>query len=312
MEKIKIGKNGLEGSGLILGCMRIDKLETRQIEELVETAMGLGINYIDLSDYYKLGLCEEKFGKALALHPEWRENLIIQDKFGICPNEEKTGIGYFDFSEKHLLEAVDNSLRLLHTDHLDVMLLHRPDTLFEPEEVASAFEKLYKSGKALNFGVSNHTPAQIELLKKYSPVPIVIDQLQLSILECPMIGSGLNMNLGNDLAVERTGGVLEYMRMNDITLQAWSPFQIGFFEGCFLDNPDYPELNAALKEYADKFGVSKSAVAAAWIMRHPVKSQVLVGTTNAEHLRQAAEYEKVRLERRDWYALYKAAGHILP
>lgn len=304
MKSVKI-TDTLSGSAIIQGCMRINDLSVKETEALIETAIDNGIDWFDHSDYYKLGLCEKRFGDALRLHPEWRDKIKVQDKFGICP-------GYFDFSREHLTEAVEESMKRLGVDYLDTMLLHRPDTLVEPEEVAEVFDSLYSSGKVRAFGVSNMNPMQIELLKKYVGVPLVINQLQLSILECGMIGAGLNVNMTNTLSYMHDGGILEYSRINGITIQAWSPFQIGFFEGTFLDNPEYPKLNETLGKYAEKYGVTKSAVAVAWILRHPANMQVLIGTTKARRVEEICRSSQVSLSRQEWYELYTSAGHTLP
>ena len=188
------------------------------------------------------GQCEELFGKALT--PSLRDQIILQSKCAIRP-----GIA-FDFSKEHILQSVDDILNRLRTDYLDILLLHRADTLMEPEEVADAFHTLKAAGKVRHFGVSNQTPMQIELLNKYLDEPLLINQLQFSIAHCPMINSGINANMYNDSAINRDGGILEYCRLKDITIQAWSPFQYGMFEGVFLGNEKFPELNKVINELA--------------------------------------------------------------
>lgn len=312
MKKINIGKSGFYGSSIIHGCMRLGGHSVQEAEKLINTAVDAGIDYFDHADIYAGGESELVFGKALANNPELRSKIKIQTKCAIARDKVTNKIVYFDFSKDHIIESVNGSLKRLGVEQIDTLLLHRPDTLMEPEEVAAAFDELYDSGKVKRFGVSNQTPMQIELLKTCVTKPIIINQLQLSIVECGMIGQGLNTNMTNKLSVMHDGGILEYSRINNITIQAWSPFQYGFFEGTFLDNPDYPELNAALEKYAVKYQCTKSAIAAAWILRHPANIQVIVGTCNPDHLIEAAKADEITLSRAEWYDIYLSAGHSLP
>ncbi|MBR4880989.1 MAG: aldo/keto reductase [Clostridia bacterium] len=311
MKTIDIGKQGLYGSELILGCMRINALNVDEADHLIMNAYNAGINMFDHSDVYGGGRCEELFGEVLLNHKELRDKIIIQSKCGIAKNADGK-ITHFDFSKEHILKSVDASLSRLKVDYLDTLLLHRPDTLMEPEEVADAFDTLYTSGKVKHFGVSNQNVRQIELLKTCVRQPLSINQMQMSITECGMIAQGLNTNMTNKLSYMHEDGVLEYSRINNMTLQAWSPFQIGFFEGTFIDNPAFEELNNCLQKHAERFGVAKTAVAVAWILRHPAKMQVIVGTTYYRHLNEILGFEKVELSREDWYEIYRSAGHTLP
>lgn len=312
MNTIDIGKQGFIGTSIIHGCMRLAGRSVKEADELINTALELGINYFDHADIYANGESEILFGKVLAQNPGMRNNITLQTKCGIVRSGDGKEIVAFDFTKEHIIEALEGSLKRLGTDHIDTLLLHRPDTLMEPEEVAAAFDKLYTSGKVSHFGVSNQNPMQIELLKTCVKQPLVINQLQLSILECGMIAQGLNTNMTNKLSYMHDGSVLEYSRINNMTIQAWSPIQVGFFQGVFIDNPDYPELNEALAEYAEKYNCSKTAIAVAWILRHPAKMQVIAGTCNPEHLRQIAEADKISLTRFEWYDIYRRAGHSLP
>jgi predicted oxidoreductase len=149
-------------------------------------------------------------------------------------------------------------------------------------------------------------------LQKYVKQKLLFDQLQFSITNTTMIDSGLNVNMSNAAAVNRDGGVLDYCRLNDITIQPWSPFQYGFFEGVFLDNDQFPELNAKINELAEKYHVANSAVAIAWILRHPADMQPIVGTTNRTRLKDICKACDVALTRQEWYAIYLAAGNVLP
>jgi len=305
MKKIKLGNGALEASEIGLGCMRITSLDSkRAVRELIGTAMDHGITFFDHADIYAKGESERIFGEAV--DASRRERMVIQTKCGIRP-----GICY-DFSKKHILESVDGCLKRLRTDYIDILLLHRPDTLMEPEEVAEAFDALERQGKVRCFGVSNHNPAQIELLNHYCGNKLIINQLQLSIAHCDIIDSGLNVNIHSDAGADRDGGVLEYCRLKGITIQAWSPFQYGMFEGVFLDNEKFPELNRLLGELSEKYSVSKNAIAIAWILRHPAKIQPIAGSTNRQRIKEISQASNVALTREEWYALYLAAGKQLP
>lgn len=311
MKKINIGSKGIHASSIIHGCMRLAGHSVKEADELINTAIDLGIDYFDHADTYADGESEILFGKVLAQNPGMRNKIKIQSKCGIIRDSSNTIIA-FNFSKEHIIDAVNSTLKRLGVEHIETLLLHRPDSLMEPEEVASAFDELYNAGKVSHFGVSNQTPMQIELLKTCVTKPLIINQLQLSVLECGMIGQGMNTNMTNTLSVMHDGSVLEYSRINDMTIQAWSPFQVGFFQGTFLGNPDYPELNAVLAKYAEKYNCTKSAIAVAWILRHPAKIQVIAGTCNPIHLREIAEADRIELSRIEWYDIYRKSGHTLP
>ncbi len=305
MKKIAIG-GAIPVPEIGLGCMRITGLTKPEAESLIRTSMEEGVNFFDHADIYGGGKSESFFAEAIDMNPTIREQMILQTKCSIRP-----GI-CFDFSKEHILKSVDDSLARLKTDYVDFLLLHRPDTLMEPEEVAEAFSILKANGKVRHFGVSNQNPYQIALLNKYCDNQILINQLQLSICSCGMIDAGLNVNMHNEAGLNRDGGVLEYCRLHDITIQAWSPFQYGFFEGVFLNSDKYPELNKVLDELAAKYNVTNSAIAIAWILRHPAKMQPIVGTTNKKRLAEICKASDVALTREEWYALYMAAGKQLP
>lgn len=303
MKQIDIGKSGLNTSELILGTMRIASLPADQVKSLIETALECGIDLFDHADIYGGGRSEELFGEVMT--SSLREKIKIQTKCSIRK-------GFYDYSAEHILSSVDGSLKRLKTDYIDMLLLHRPDTLMEPEEVAEVFNKLHASGKVKNFGVSNHNPMQIELLQKYTEHKIIANQLQLSITNTGMIDSGLNVNTQNPRAIDRDGSVLEYCRLKDITIQAWSPFQYGFFDGIFLNNDKFPELNKVLDRIAAEKNISNSALAIAWILRHPAKMQPIIGTTNKERLKDFSTATEVSLSREEWYEIYRSAGNELP
>ena len=305
MNYFQIPKTNLKASRLALGCMRIADKSVDEVEKLVETALESGINFFDHADIYGKGRSEEIFSEAIGMNSSLREKMIIQSKCSIRP-------GFYDYSKEHIISSVDGILKRLKTDYLDILLLHRPDTLMEPEEVSEAFEELFKAGKVREFGVSNHNPMQIELLNKYLKNKIMINQLQFSLMHTGIIDSGINVNMKVEPSIDRDGSILEYCRLKDITIQAWSPFQYGFFEGVFLNNDKFPELNAKINEIAEKKNVTNSAIATAWILRHPAKIQTIVGTTNTERLRDICKASEVELTRQEWYELYRAAGNQLP
>ena len=295
-------------STIVLGLMRISGMTDDAIRELVAEARDLGIDFFDHADVYgdHPHHCEQRFGDAVTMTSSERDAIQLQSKVGIRN-------GFWDFSTEHILESVDASLAALHTDRLDVLLLHRPDALVEPDEVAAAFDRLHASGKVRHFGVSNHTPGQVELLKRSVTQPLIVNQVQLSITHAPLIAAGVAANMaGLDQSVDRDNGILDYSRLNDMTLQAWSPFQAGFFTGPFLGNPDYPELNAVIDRLANTYDVPTEAIATAWITRHPAQMQVVLGTTSVAHLRDSAAGSDVPLTRPEWYRLFTAAGHTLP
>ncbi len=305
MRRISIGNGALTASEISLGCMRISEMSKNDAANLINTALEEGIDFFDHADIYGGGKSEEVFSQAVDMSPSVREKFIIQTKCGIRQ-------GYYDFSKEHILEAVDGSLKRLKTDYIDVLLLHRPDALMEPEEVAEAFSILQSNGKVRNFGVSNQNPMQIELLKKYLNQKIIINQLQLSITNTGMIDAGINVNMKVEGSIDRDGSILDYCRLNDITIQPWSPFQYGFFEGVFLNNEKFPELNKKIDELAEDKGVANTAIAIAWLLRHPTKMQPIVGTTNVSRLKDICKASTIELTRQEWYEIYLAAGNKLP
>lgn len=304
MKQIQLGASSQMVSSVILGCMRING--AKDPVKVIETAYDNGINFFDHADIYGGGECESIFADALAKTSLKRENLFIQTKCGIVP-----GV-MFDFSKKHIIESVEGSLQRLKMDYVDALLLHRPDTLVDPSEVAEAFDELEKSGKVRHFGVSNQKPMQIDLLKKYVKQPLLANQLQFGLKHSGMIDQGIHVNMTDDGSVDHDGSVLDYSRLNDMTIQAWSPYQYGFFEGVFIGNEKFPELNQALDNLAEKYGTTPTGLAAAWILRHPANMQVIAGTMNPGRIEEIAKASEIQLTREDWYELYRAAGNILP
>lgn len=303
MKMIKISENIPEVSAIGLGCMRITGLgSTEKAKELVEAALESGINFFDHADIYAGGEAEAEFGRIMT--PEMRKKMVLQTKCAICP-----GICY-DFSKKHILEAVDGSLKRLKTDYIDILLLHRPDALMEPEEVAEAFDILKKAGKVHCFGVSNHNPMQIELLNSCLNEPVCVNQIQFSAAHCPTIDGGLNVNIHNDAGCSRDGSLIEYCRLNKITLQAWSPFR--YSKGVFIGSEEFPELNKVLERLAEKYQATCNAIAVAWIMRHPAGIQTIVGSTQIRRVQEICKASDIMLTREEWYEIYLSAGKALP
>ena len=286
--------------------MRINKLEPAEAEHFVHAAIDQGAYFFDHADIYGNGDCESVFAKAIHMNSTVREKVLLQSKCGI-----RRGMA-FDFSKDHILKSVDGSLKRLNTEYLDVLLLHRPDALVEPEEVAEAFDILQSNGKVRHFGVSNQNPMQIKLLKRYVRQPIVANQLQLSITNATMISQGQHVNMQDDFAVNRDGSVLDYCRLHDITIQPWSPFQYGMFEGVFLGNEKFPVLNRKIDEIAAKYSVSNTTITMAWLLRHPAGMQPVTGTMNVQRLKDCVKAAGIRLTREEWYEIYLAAGNTLP
>ncbi|WP_432774052.1 aldo/keto reductase [Brevibacillus gelatini] len=308
MKYFSIKNTELHASNMIMGNMRLTQLSLTEAEKLIRTALEEGINLFDHADIYGDGRCEEHFAAAIQMSPAIREKMILQSKCGIRAKEN-----YYDFSKEHILASVDGILKRLKTEYLDILLLHRPDPLMEPEEVAEAFQKLQEQGKVNYFGVSNHNPAQIALLQKFLPQKLVINQIQFSIVHTPVIDSGITLNMKTDQSLNRDSSVLEYCRLHDITLQAWSPFQHGVFKGPFLgDLIHFPELNKVIDSIAEKYEVTSTAIAVAWITRHPANIQVVLGTTNVQRLKDACKGADLTLTREEWYRIYKAAGNLIP
>ena len=297
--------NQLNASSIALGCMRLTRLDVAEAEKLLLTAVEKGINFFDHADIYAGGQAETLFGQLLRRNPGLREKIIIQTKCGICR-------GYYDSSEEHILEAVDGSLSRLGLDSVDVLLIHRPDALMEPEEMASAFEKLEKAGKVKYFGVSNMNSTQMQLLDRAMPGKMIINQLQFGVAHSGLVDEGITVNNKLDQAIMRTDGVLDYCRLNGVTVQAWSPMQYGMFKGPFMQCEDYAELNAYMEELAQQYNVSAEAIALAWILRHPAKIQAIIGTANVDRVCRSAEAMNITLTRPEWYKMYKLAGNVIP
>ena len=308
MRYITIGQDDKELSEIVLGMMRIKDKSVKEVEELVETALSVGINAFDLADIYGRGRCEELLGLVLKNRPDLREEMWIQSKCGIRIEE----FTYFDFSKDYIIKSVDGILQRLKIDHLDSLLLHRPDALMESDQVAEAFDLLYKQGKVRDFGVSNQNPMMMELLKKDVKQPLAVNQLQLSAAFTPGFESGFHVNMEDSQAAMRDGSIFEYCKLHDVVIQAWSVLQFGYFKGNFVGNEKFQALNQVLDRLAIKYGVTSSTIAISWILRYPAKMQAVVGTTNPKHLREVSQAGNFSLTRKEWYEIYLAAGNNLP
>ncbi|MBR5933327.1 MAG: aldo/keto reductase [Treponema sp.] len=309
MKSINVVNGPSNASAIVMGCMRMPALSVDQAEKMIQTAVELGINFFDNATCYgENGEAEKRFGDAFKQSGLKREDVIIQSKCGLRFERNE-----FDWSKENILTSVDESLSRMKTDYLDALLLHRPDLIFEPEQVAEAFDILEKNGKVRYFGVSNVPPMELELLKRYVKQPLVFNQLQFSLEQSQLIDQPLYLNnLTTERSIDRDNGTVDYCRLNDITIQAWSPLQHGFFKGCFVDSPEFPEINKVLSELAEKYSVSKTAIAIAWILRHPAKMQAIAGTMNPVHLKEICDATKVELTHNEWYKLYLSSGKKLP
>ncbi|HEW8081222.1 TPA: aldo/keto reductase family oxidoreductase [Streptococcus pneumoniae] len=308
MRYITLGQDDKELSEIVLGMMRIKDKSVKEVEELVETALSVGINAFDLADIYGRGRCEELLGLVLKNRPDLREKMWIQSKCGIRIEE----FTYFDFSKDYIIKSVDGILQRLKIDHLDSLLLHRPDALMESDQVAEAFDLLYKQGKVRDFGVSNQNPMMMELLKKDVKQPLAVNQLQLSAAFTPGFESAFHVNMEDSQAAMRDGSIFEYCKLHDVVIQAWSVLQFGYFKGNFVGNEKFQALNQVLDRLAIKYGVTSSTIAISWILRYPAKMQAVVGTTNPKHLREVSRSANFSLTRKEWYEIYLAAGNNLP
>lgn len=309
MRYIEFGEKNFKVSEIVMGLMRIADMSTKDVANLIYTGLEVGINFLDTADIYAKGKAEEILGAVFVENPDLREKVFLQSKCGIRIDEDFT---YFDFSREHILNAVDASLKRLKTDYLDCLLLHRPDALMEPDEIAEAFTKLYDEGKVKNFGVSNFNPAMIKILKKSLKFPIVANQVQFSIAHTPMLDAGFQVNMHWDGAIMRDGGILEYCRSKGIVIQAWSSLQYGYFEGVFLNSEKFPKLNKVLNRMAEEKNVTPTAIALAWILRYPTKMQAVIGTTKPARIKESAKATEIILTKKEWYELYLAAGNKLP
>lgn len=305
MKQIKMGCTTLDIPAMALGIMRMDKKTIPEAQVAIQAAYDVGINFIDSADIYGGGKSEEVFGDALKQMNLKREDLFIQSKTGIIPGKR------YDFSKEHIIKSVDGILNRMQIDYLDSLVLHRPDALMDPEEVAAAFDELQASGKVRFFGVSNFDTAQFKLLQNSLSQRLMFNQLQFGLMHTGMIDFGMHTNMTDKVSVDHDSQFLDYARLHRVTIQAWSPFQYGMFKGTFINNPRFPKLNQELEKLAEKYNVGKNAIAASWILRHPANIQMLVSSMNPEHIKDSARGANVALSRQEWYDLYLATGNYL-
>lgn len=326
MKRMPLKERGIEASRIILGCMSlgggwenrnpITEEDVAEAERAVDAALSIGINMFDHADIYARGKAEETFGRLLKRRPDLRDQIVIQSKCGLRFAEGDVPFRY-DFSKEHILEAVEDSLRRLGTDFLDILLLHRPDPLMEPEEVAEAFEQLKSSGKVRYFGVSNMNAAQIRFLQQALPDPLVANQIELSLAHLDFLDEGVHVNQKAGTSVHFSQGLLEFAQMEGIQIQAWSPLAKGRFSGRDVtDQPEQIQKTAALvQEMARKKETSPEAIVLGWLMKHPAMIQPVIGTINPDRIRACQDAEKVAeaMSREEWYQLYVSArGRALP
>ncbi|WP_423189931.1 aldo/keto reductase [Alkalibacterium sp. f15] len=303
MKKIKLGQSDLNVSEIALGCMRMDKLSLEDAAKVIQTSYNEGINFYDHADIYGKGESEKRFSQALKKTSIKREDILLQSKAGIRS-------GFYDFSKNHIIESVEKILDRLDTEYLDVFLLHRPDALVEPEEVAEAFDILHSSGKVKHFGVSNHSPLQVELLKKYVKQDLIANQLQLGVMHTGMIDAGVHVNTKNENSIDHDRAILDYSRVHNMTVQPWSP--VHSEKGVFLNNPEYQEVNDKLTEVGERYGLDNEAMSIAWLLRHPAEMQVILGTMTPERIKNYSKASGVSITREEWYSIYRAAGNTVP
>lgn len=323
MKKMPLERRGISDSRLVLGCMGLggswDRADAyteqhvRQAEEAVEAALSIGITMYDHADIYTVGKAESVFGQVLKKQPKLREQIVIQSKCGIRLTD---GIlpARFDFSKEHILSSVDGILERLGTEYLDVLLLHRPDPLMEPDEIAEAFTKLKLSGKVRNFGVSNMSPGQIRFLQRTLPDPLVVNQLEMSLARHDFLNQGIHVNQKAGLADNFAEGLMEFMQTEDIQIQAWGPLAQGKFSGKPSEKASESEIKTAalVQKLAEQNDTTTEAIVLGWLMRHPARIQPVIGTVNAARIiacKDAARQADL-MTRDQWYTLYASARGV--
>ncbi|WP_419154503.1 aldo/keto reductase [Weissella bombi] len=317
MSQINLGGSGLMVPQIALGAMRMGDKTEAEAQEVVETVLSKGVNFFDTADIYGNGASTKSLAKALKAAGAKREDIILQSKGGILsdagPVADDGILGpRYEFSKEHIIASVDAELARLETDYLDVFLLHRPDVLMQPEEIAAAFNELSQQGKVKQFGVSNMNPWQVELIQSVVDQKLVANQLQFGVMHTGMVDAGLHVNMSDSRSVDHDGGILPYLQLKNMTIQAWSPFQYGMFEGHFIDNDKFPELNAKLQEIADAHHSTKNGIAVAFILTHPANMQVILGSMTPSRLVEMIDGRDVTLTHQEWYDIYFAAGNDLP
>jgi predicted oxidoreductase len=319
MDSIKIPHTDLEVSRLAFGCMglgggwapdtELTSVHEQQAREFLDVAGEVGANFFDHANIYARGRAEEVFGRVLKERPSLRDRIVIQSKCGIRLANEPPGTpNRFDFSRDHILESVDAILARLRTDRLDILLLHRPDPLWEGEEIAEAFERLRVSGKVRYFGVSNQNRFQMEYLQSFLTEPLVVNQVEMNLLHPGFVEVSISFNQASPRYPDGWEGTVEYCRAKGVLLQAWSPLAQGILMGNVDSKPDNIRKTAALvQELAQEHQTTAEAILVAWLLKHPAKIQPILGTTRPDRLRSCAEALSVTLTREEWYSLFAAA-----
>ncbi|WP_026909329.1 aldo/keto reductase [Paucisalibacillus globulus] len=325
MNVMPIEKRGITTSRLVLGCMGFGggwdqatyiKEDILKAEKAIDAALSNGITMFDHADIYTIGKAEKVFGEILKSRPELRKDIVLQSKCGIRFADDKNP-GRYDFSKNYILDSVDGILKRLNTEYLDILLLHRPDPLMEPEEVAEAFETLKKTGKVNHFGVSNMSASQIQFLNAYCSEPMIVNQLNMSLKHIDWLEQGILVNQQEGTGVNFPDGTMEYCRLADVQIQAWAPLANGIYSGRTIENPSESELATIelVKKLALEKETSTEAIVLGWLMRHPAMIQPVIGTTNPERIQkcQDAIRQAELMTREEWYSLYTASrGARLP
>lgn len=309
MQTQTIGSSQLKATRLNYGCMGIAGSWSEPNFDLAKPAViaayEAGFRLFDHADIYNKGRCEEAFGRILREVSEMRDEIVIVTKCGIkfAGWGMEEGVNHYDFSGDHIRKSAEGSLSRLGIEAIDVLLLHRPDVLMDPDEVAAAFTDLRQSGKVREFGVSNFTPSQVRALQSRLPFRLVINQVEIhpGRLNCFVDGT-----LGQCLE-ER------------ITPQAWSPVGRGVYAtgGLIPEEVANPEQQMHLLKTLDEIAyghiVSRTAITLAWLMQHPSKIMPVIGTIKPDRIRESVEADDVTLSRQEWYTIYVAArGERMP
>ncbi|ATB27609.1 aldo/keto reductase [Melittangium boletus DSM 14713] len=286
----------------------------KRAHEVVDAALSLGINLFDHADIYTMGKSEQVFGQVLKERPGLRERILLQSKCGIRFADESAP-GRYDFSQAHIEGSVDGILSRLGVEFLDLLLLHRPDPLMEPEEVAASFRRLKASGKVRHFGVSNMSAGQLKLLRAFCDEPLVVNQLEMSLEKIDWLDTGVHVN---QAAGARSGfpeGTLEHCRLEHIQIQAWGPLAQGLYSGRSLEGqPESVRNTAALVgRLAEAKQTTREAIVLAWLMKHPAAIQPVIGSTDPRRIAACADAERIQLTREEWFSLYVSSrGARLP
>ncbi|WNS41858.1 aldo/keto reductase [Paenibacillus sp. MMS20-IR301] len=324
LKALPLNKRGIPASRIALGCMGlggewdhepVTAGQIKQGHEALEAALSIGINFFDHADIYTRGKAEKVFGQIFKERPGLRDEVILQSKCGIRLMEPGDITNMFDFSKEHILGSVDGTLSRLGTDYIDILLLHRPDPLMDPEEVAEALHQLKAAGKVRHFGVSNMSAAQIKLLQAYCDEPFIVNQLHMSLAKISWVDAALSVNREQWKDITFPEGTIEYCREENIQLQAWGPLAQGLFSGRPLEGQPESVVNTAarVRALAEEKNTTPEAIVLAWLMTYPAAIQPVIGTVNPLRIKACAGAESIQLTRKEWYELYVSSrGEKLP